>query len=821
MILALSFLSGAAGLIYEVLWARQLALLFGSTALAQTTVLAVFLGGLSAGSARLGRGADRAPSAVRFYALLEWGVAALGLAAPFLLRAGLRGAPAVAALLVQAFLMGGAIPALCRAAGGDPQGGVGRVYAANSAGAVLGGLTAAFWLIPALGLDYAFAAAAALNAAAALGARRVAAAKPAPAGGPAAAPSALTPAVIQCAVFLSGFVALTYEIAWTRLLALVLGSSVYSFAEMLAAFIAGSAAGSLLVSTGPLRRRDPARLLGLALLGAGVSVLAALPYYDRLPIYELVLRSRFGFGVLDFYAFEAVKFVLCLLPILIPAVCLGMTLPLAARLVDRGTGERGADVGSVFAANTAGNVLGALAGWLLLPWLGVEGILRSGTTVFLAAGAAVLWVAWPLPAARRRALALAGLAALAVARARLPRWDERLIGQGFYRSRLGAGLQRYSDYKQLLDTSVETLYARDDREATVTVSRFGAGLLSLKVNGKADASTGPDMRTQILLGELPLLLKPGARNALLVGWGSGVTAGSMLRHPLEHLDAVELVPAVVEASRFFDAENGGARRDPRLNLRLEDAKSFLARDGRRYDVIVSEPSNPWMAGVGDLFSVEFYARARARLAPGGVMAQWFHVYEMDDELFALTLRTFRRSFPYVALWDIVDDDLILVGSEHPLQPDFATLERSFRRPGVRSDLARADVNYPTTLLAAQSASDATVRLMEGAGPVNEERRPRLEYAAPKAFFRAATVALTASHDDRDDPSLRETLLLAAYLKARGRPPAKEEYLDRMVFPHAPREMRALRGWMTEWKRRYPRDPRAQDVTRLLKKLGRL
>lgn len=821
MILALSFLSGAAGLIYEVLWARRLALVFGSTALAQTTVLAVFLGGLSAGSAWLGRRADRAPSAAKFYALLEWGVALLGLAAPLLLRAGLRGAPAVAALLAQAFLMGGSIPALCRAAGGDAQGGVGRVYAANSAGAVLGGLTAAFWLIPAFGLDYAFAAAAALNAAAAWGARRAASPKPDPKDAPAAAPSALTPALIQCAVFLSGFVALTYEIAWTRLLALVLGSSVYSFAEMLAAFIAGAAAGSLLVSTGPLRRRDPARLLGLALMGAGVSVLAALPFYDRLPIYQVMLRARFGLDARAFYAFEAAKFALCLLPMLIPAVCLGMTLPLAARLVERGAGERGADVGAVFAANTAGNVLGALAGWLILPWLGVEGILRSGTTVFLAAGAAVLWAAWPMPSARRRALALAGLAALAAARARLPRWDERLVGQGFFRSRPNYVLKRYSDYKQLLGGLVENVYARDDREATVTVSRFESGVLALKVNGKTDASSGPDMRTQILIGELPLLLKPDARDALLVGWGSGVTAGSMLRHPLERLDAVELIPAVVEASRFFDAQNGGARRDPRLNLRLEDAKSFLARDGRRYDVIVSEPSNPWMAGVGDLFSAEFYARARARLAPGGLMTQWFHAYEMDDELFSLALRTFRSSFPHVALWNIEDNDLILVGSERALQPDFAALERAFRRPGVSSDLARADVNCPTTLLAAQSASDETLRRMAGSGPLNEERRPRLEYEAPKAFFRAATVAMIAAHDDRSAANRREDLLLAAYLKARERPPSKAEYLDRMIFPHAAREMEALRGWMAEWKRRYPRDPRLRDVTRVLKKYGRL
>ncbi|HXT02056.1 MAG TPA: fused MFS/spermidine synthase, partial [Elusimicrobiota bacterium] len=531
MILLLSFLSGAAGLVYEVLWARQLALAFGSTALAQTLVLCVFLGGLSAGSWRLGRAADRAFSAARLYSRLEWGVALLALAAPLLLRAGGGRWLGVAALLAQAFLMGGTIPALCRAAGGDAQVSVGRVYASNSAGAVAGALGAAFLLIPALGLDWSFAAAAALNVLSGLGARRLAPAPP-----PAAVkekkaqgPSALEPVLVQCAVFLSGFVALTYEIAWTRALALVLGSSVYSFAEMLAAFIAGASAGSLLVAAGPLRRREPALLLGLALAGAGVFVLASLPLYDRLPFAFLALRSHFGDGTAAFYGFEAAKFALCLGLMLPPAVCLGATLPLAARLVDRGTAERGAEVGAVFAANTAGNVLGALMGWLLLPWLGVEGILRSGTTVFLLVGAALLWSAWPPPPRRRRAAFAAGLAALALYRLWLPRWDPNMRGQGLFRVRKNLELFKYSDMKTILAGS-SVLFARDDREATVSVARFAdaEAVVSLKVNGKTDASDGPDMTTQLLLGHLPLLLKPGARRALLVGWGSGATAGALL-----------------------------------------------------------------------------------------------------------------------------------------------------------------------------------------------------------------------------------------------------------------------------------------------------
>ena len=816
MLLALAFLSGAAGLVYEVLWARRLALVFGSTALAQTLVLAVFLGGLSAGSARLGRRADETPSSARFYALLEWLVAALGLAAPFLLRAG-RAAP-VLGLFAQAFLMGGTIPVLCRAAGGDAQRGVGRVYAANSAGAVLGALGAAFVLIPALGLDWAFAAAAALNGLAAAGARRLPPSPP-PARAPAARAAALDPAGAAVAVFLSGFVALSFEIAWTRLLALALGSSVYSFAEMLGAFIAGAAAGGWLASTSAPRRLDPSLLLGASLAGAGASVLLLLPFYDRLGLLQLMLRSRFGYGPADFYAFEAAKFALCLLPALLPAVFLGMTLPAAARLTEGKGRARG--VGFIFAANAGGNVLGALAGWLALPWLGVEGILRSGTSVLLLTGGAVVWAAWPPPAARRRAAAAAAVLAVVAFRLWLPRWDPALLDQGFFRSHRRVDLRSYADYKNLFGNLSRVVYARDDREATVTVSRFDGGVLALKVNGKTDASTGPDMRTQVLLGELPLLLKPDARQALVVGWGSGVTAGSMLRHPLARLDAVELIPAVADASRLFAEQNGGAAADPRLSLRFEDAKSFLARPGTMYDVIVSEPSNPWMAGVGDLFSAEFYARARARLAPGGLMAQWFHGYEMDDELFSLVVRTYRAEFPFVTLWSVADDDLILVGSDRPLRPDFSAMERALQAKPAREDLARADVNTLAVLLSLQSAGEDSVRVMGGDGPLNEELRPRLEYGAPKAFFRAASAGLPAAHDDRADPVRRDGLLLGRYLAERGRGLTKEEYLDFMIFPHAPHEMPLVRERLSEWRRRFPGDPRARGVTEVLRRAGRL
>jgi hypothetical protein len=194
---------------------------------------------------------------------------------------------------------------------------------------------------------------------------------------------------------------------------------------------------------------------------------------------------------------------------------------------------------------------------------------------------------------------------------------------------------------------------------------------------------------------------------------------------------------------------------------------------------------------------------------------------MNDELLAMTLRTFRSAFPHVAIWSVADDDLIIVGSDAPLRPDARAMEREFALPSVRADLARAQVGELTTLLAAQSQSEATASALAGEGPLNEELRPRLEYAAPKAFFLAASAGSVAARDDRDDPARREDLLLASYLAQRRRPPTKAEYLDRMVFPHAPHEMAALKDWLADWKRRYPRDPRYDDVTAILRRYGRL
>lgn len=787
----LFFLSGAAGLVYETLWARCLALTLGHTAHAYALVMALYLGGLALGGVLLGPAADRSPDRLRLYGLLELGVGLLGFASIFLLRgegAGL--ARAAAALLPTTMLMGGTLPALSRLRVADAdelESSVSRLYFVNSAGAVAGTLLAGLWMIPALGLDLSLAAAAAVNAA--IGAYCLSRPRAAAVGRaePRSAPAVLAPKgarVIYAAVFVSGFASLAYEIAWTRLLALVLGSSAYSFTLMLAGFIGGIALGSLAVAERRSPPADPGLEFGLAELGAALALAATLPLYPRLPYLFLRLQTLFAPTPATFFPFLAVELLSCFLLTVLPAALIGATLPLAVRAVSRGTARAGAEVGRVFAFNTAGCVLGSCAAGLwLLPRLGLRPLLELGMLLNCAAGAAVLL----FPGTKRRGWAAAGLpvALAAVAASALAGgWDARALICAPYRFRgaLAGSVADAESYRRMLAES-DVVFYREDADVSVAVTRRRDGELSLRLNGKADASTGGDMASQVLLGHIPLLLKPSAKRVFMVGLGSGVSAGAALRHPIERLDLAEISPGVADAARLFSAANHAALDDPRLRLHLGDARTVLSASTDTYDAIISEPTNPWIAGVGELFGEEFYRAASAHLRPGGVVAQWYHVYAMTDELLLSTLKTFRAEFPYVTVWGTFPGDLVLVGSREPLSPDFAETAARFQTAGVRADLARVGVGRLTTFLSLEMASDAQVRRILDASltreSVNRDRFPRLEFEAPKAFYLSSEATAVAAEDQRAEGDPDRELYWSRYFG--GRAPTRAELDDLAAF----------------------------------------
>ncbi len=797
----LFFLSGAAALAYETLWAKYLALGLGHTAHAYAVVMAAFLGGLALGNALLGPAADRSANRLRLYAYLELGIGLFAVLSPYLMvlasnfyvsaaRAGLfsgsglfalRLALAAAVLLPPTILMGGTLPALSRYAVeslGEMEASVSFLYFVNGAGSVLGAIVVGFWMIPALGLDLSTTLAATVNVV--IGAVCLHLAK----GLRDEAPSRTAKApkdrsadarerLICWAVLVSGFVSLCDEVAWTRLLALVLGSSAYSFSVMLAAFIGGIALGSLIVARRREATKDPALAFGLAELGVAVALVATLPLYPYLPYLFLRLQTSFEPTAGNFLPFQALQFSACFLLTLLPAALIGATLPLATRAVTRRVDQVGAKVGKVFAFNTAGNVLGAAAAGLwLLPNLGLKPLLEAGLLLNWAIGAVVVIVLVRKPASWKATVLAVSLAPVLLVVLGGGAWDARAWTSAPYRLRggLATTARDYGEFRTMLNGS-EVIFYREDADASVAVTRGAGGELSLKLNGKADASTGPDMRAQVLLGQLPLLLKPDAKRVFMVGMGSGVSAGAALLHPIESLDLVEISPAVVEASRLFDAHNHRPLDDPRLRLHVDDAKTVLRVNGGRYDVIVSEPSNPWVAGIGGLFTEEFYAEASAHLADGGVMAQWFHLYAMTDDLLLSVLRTYRTAFPYVTAWSPFPGDLILIGSREPLKPDFAALEKRFASAGVKADLARVGVADVPVFLSLQMASEEQIRwLMDSRPariPLNQDRFPLLEYEAPKAFYLSAEASILGEHDQRLEGDARHELYWSRYLAGRG------------------------------------------------------
>ncbi len=838
------FVSGLAGLIYEILWNKYLALFIGSTGRAHVMTLAVYMGGLALGSAVFGRRADRLRHPLLLYVVLEAGVGVLGLLYPVLFEPyrrgfialvrwlGLTASALMAAklvfcaltLLLPTFLMGGTLPVLGRfmVSRLDQVGPrVAALYYINTFGAFVGCLLAGFVMIPAYGLHASMVIAACLNfvvcgAALLLWATRrkggeAAAEKPAAAAvsgtEEAVYPAALR-GVVLVTIAISGFVAMVYEVAWIRLLTLVLGASTYSFSLMVATFIFGIGLGSFLIS---LKRRQTGyeKIYAAAEIGLGLSVLAMLPVVERVPFWfnqlaTVLVRAPFAFGW-----YMAAQMAICFLLMLVPTVLLGMTLPAASRIATEDAGRVGRRVGSVYALNTAGTLLGAAAaGLVLLPEIGLKRTFETGIVLNLMAGLAVLWMlkgrtmAWVRPAATLACAVLPLLYWMKV-----PRWDENILSSGPFRQR-----GRFASFQAMLDmlANREKLhYYKDGVDASIAVVD-SEGTRSLLINGKADASDVGDMSTQILISHFPLLTRPHSKQALVIGMGSGVSAGSALQYDIEHLDCVEISREVVEAAlRYFAEANLHFAEDPRASIHIEDAKTFLQITPRMYDVIISEPTNPWIAGVAGLFSKEFFEVCREHLVPDGLVVQWIHVYEIQDASLMSVLRTFTDVFPYFMIWNMNAYDIAIVGSPKPFRPDFAWMEKQMAKPKIAADLKRIGIEHPLALLAMQMFvhTDRPADLF-GDFAVNSDFHPTLEYRAPIGFFTGSPATGIKSLDMRAWPVHLRRLWIDQYQPSWK--PTSEQFA---AFRPKPGQRDSLfddkpAAWADRWRAAWPDDPQA-------------
>lgn len=757
-VFGLFFFSGACALIYQITWMRLFRLAMGNTVFTSATVLTAFMAGLALGSWLAGRLADRTGRPLRVYAWLEVFIGLCGLAMTpafsalepvygWLYRelggAGLwlgvgRFVASAALLALPTTLMGATLPLLSRFTtqrlermGRD----LGRLYALNTLGAALGAALTGFLLVPSLGVQTTLWAAAGANLLIGALAFVLADAPPArpPADEPASRRGDLT---ALWALGLTGFASMIYEVSWTRTLSLLIGSSVYAFTLMLVAFICGLGLGSLVLA-GWIDRR--ARLLGtLALLQLAVGLTALLvePLFGLLPlvVVELVNRYAGSFGLLHLS-----EFLLAFGLMFLPTFAAGGIFPAAAKLYTRHLATVGKSVGDAYAANTLGAVLGAFAGgFLLIPLIGVQASILAATTLNIGLGLYFLWRDGSFRRPLVRLLA-PGLLLLPLAVSRLPAWDVALLNSAPY---LYAG--QYQNAARLAGQGVahaigqdrRLLYAKEGMTATVTAWDL-RGERFMRVNGKVVASSqGKDLRSHSLLAHLPLLLHEDPQQVLLIGLGCGISLGAALCHPIAAIDCVELSPEVVEATELFSEVNQNALADPRTRMIVGDGRNHLALSEGRYDVIISQPSSLWIAGMVDLFTREFFHDCRQKLAPGGLVGVWLQAYALEPEDVQTIVATFADAFPYMSMWELMPGiDYLLVGSASPVEVGLDRLATRLDRPGVRRDLVRSGGGDALDVLCSYVMGDQGIKKLAGDAPLNTDDNARLEFAAPRGLYR--------------------------------------------------------------------------------------
>lgn len=828
LIIVIMFFSGFCSLVYEVLWSRHLALIFGSTAYAHALIFALFFIGLAAGYYYWGKSSKTVTNNLRFYSYLEIFIGLVAMISPFILKFLfltplpflVKGLLSTALILSSTFAMGGTLlflikymthssPILSRS--------IALVYFVNSMGAAIGAFVSGFYFISTFGLISPLYGVGAFNIVLGLLAisisreksETISMANDSQQLKPSEAlhvPTARN--LLYLLIFCSGFSAITYELLWIRVLTIVLGGSSYSLSVMLSAFIAGTAVGSAVISR--THFKSPIKVLALAQLGVSLSLLLSLPFYDRLPFYFAILMQFFEPTESSFYWFELSKFLFCFILMIIPCIFIGMTLPLASSL-GGASPKKEHSIGMIFSINTIGNVLSALlSGLVLLPVLGIKNLFLLGIALNLFAGQFFYWYHFKKS---KIFLALNSIAVLIILSI-IPKWDLIALSSNNFRKKVGTAVKNtdFMEYaKQKPFQSV--LFYEDDPHASVAIFAKKKGA-SLIINGKPDGSLYGDLSTQILLGQLPFLLGPQAQKVLIIGLGTGITAGSTLSHDVERVDTVEISPAVIAGAKFFSENNNNVLSDPRSTIHNMDANKFFDKNQRQYDLIISEPSNPWLAGVGNLFSREFYGLVKNHLSDSGVFAQWFHLYEMSDSVFQVFIRTFLSVFPDASIWRLGQNDILLIGGKSSLSIDASKIETSFKNKNVLNNLKLIGINKVSSLLYLQLGSYKDLKDIAGTGPVNSLYNPIIEYEAPKSLYlKSFPDSISKLTKTTVLPHQNSAFYLQSFLKQKNRDLTYEDYLNIVRYLVKEVQPILLENTLNEWLKLYPGDKNILYVLR--------
>lgn len=722
--------SGAASLVYQLLWIKQLSLVVGVEVYAVTIAVSAFFAGLALGGAWLGRVADRLAHPLRMYAWLEVTIAVLAIACTVALAhsaslfANLEQHVGVAAWLlpfvlvgVPAIAMGGTLPVLVRASAGSSVAATGgRLYAANTAGAIAGVLIAPFLLIPALGVLGAALAAAAVNILLALVAwllrRREASLQVAESVDRTATHRLARLALVLYAV--AGGIALGYEVIWSQTVVQFMSTRTFAFAMMLAVYLLGLMLGSVVYARFADRVRDAWLAFGVLIAMAGLVALLQVSFLGGwLPAWQGYAASAVTSLTGSRMAAMCARFaVAALAMVLLPTMLLGAAFPAVLRLAAQ-RDRSGQGVGAAVALNTLGGIAGtSLTGFVLVP---AFGLVRSLALLAIAASAVGLIAVFAGSTSRGKA-----------------RWVVAAMGACVV---LAGVLTPPQKFAQLLSQSRggDLTYYEESRGGTVAVLAQGQGdnrFHRLYIQGVSNSGdTLPSQRYMRLQALLPLIIhRSEPRSALVIGFGTGITAGALSQYPgLTTRVVAELLPAVVRAAPQFQG-NYAANRDPGLEIRLRDGRRELLASNQTYDMITLEPPPPSAAGVVNLYSRDFYQLAARRLAPGGILAQWWPIPTQNDEDSRAMVRAFLDVFPHATLWTTELHEMLLVGSMEPIELDAPEIERRFNQPTVAKALGDVGVATPAALLATWVSDRAGLETYAGNVPPVTDDHPSIEYA---------------------------------------------------------------------------------------------
>ena len=734
--LVLFFLSGFASLVYEVLWTRLFGLMLGNTTLAISCVLAAFFTGLALGGRHFGRRADQHPRPLRLFAGMEMAILASGLFI-LLLRAPVevlftwahpllvphpviyyfvRFVIAFMVMLPATFFMGGTLPVMSRAFIQSRQTGageLGRLYGINTLGGMAGCLTTAFFFLRSLGFTVAYAAAMGIDiliaGSAWLLARNVDGAAPTVtrrSGNP-LAPSER---VILAAMALSGFIAMSYEVLWSRLLVFILTNATYSFSIMLGAFLASIALGGFAGGLWANRTANPRRLLGLLEIGA--SLCAALAFLLLLYLPQLQKHFFMPTPITSWWEWNGIRFVQAFLITSLAGFLLGATFPAGFRALSGEGQQTGTKVGELYFYNTLGGVLGSLAtGLLFISWFGAADVMLVMIVLNLMLGL------WLLSGRQLRQAIPFAILTLMLAAAVIQLTPPAIL------TRL------YS----VSEAEYPMVAMREGIEGTVTVHRHGrseTGERRIDVDGLNVAGSSRMLRTlQLLQGHLPMMVHPNPQNVLQIGFGTGQTSWAALSHPISSFQLVEISPDVLRlAGEYFQDLNRDVMKDPRFQPLILDGKNQLRYSSERYDVIMNDANYAVATASASLFTRDHFMNGQRKLRPGGIFSTWMTT-DLHPEDFRIVLKTFQSVFPHAVLWmapNCINKQVVLMGSAQPLRIDWAGWQE--RWPQAAEGLASVDIRSPHDLLASLLMDEKGMARLCRDAVINSDDHPVLEFS---------------------------------------------------------------------------------------------